>query len=200
MYCDDGENIWRYWQAGAREWWEDRPGSTDVPTIVTLDPLTWGDYVGSTYSRSNARVVQREYTGLYESGILDTYYAGAGSEITYIDVPALLDATDEEWEQVAELCDTLAHTEDEYPLIDEEDHSELEWELFEEAWDDYLRRDYSRESDLSEDQVQEAFEYATREGFLDDYPYSETATGSVIWHSFERWLPDYCPVALRSID
>lgn len=97
------------------------------PTHVDIAYTVWGDYCGSTAERSNHRSLLRDWPDVF----VDTY-GGFGS--SGLALP--LDATIGEC-----VLDALAGLLD-YPLYDEEDHSELESDLESEDWKSWGRRDW----------------------------------------------------------
>lgn len=135
----------------------------EVPVTV------WGDYVGSTVQRSNWRSLMRDYP--------DTFcdiYGGYFSH--YLAIPKD-DVTED-------LMDIFEKLEEFYPLYDEEDHSALEYELAEEAWDQWLKADVLRDldgfdvvvNDSEIETVQQLFYELT---YMQDYgPECEDATSA----------------------
>lgn len=109
-------------------------------------PVTaWGDYCGSTVERSNYRVLTEDY-GEYVIEVLGGYNS------QYIAVPASLETRNPDvWNELVEMARGL----DNYPLINEEDHSLLEMEIAEEAWDAYMEWETKRdlESRLPDDML-----------------------------------------------
>lgn len=98
-------------------------------THVTIPFTTWGDYVGSTVERSNHRSIL--------DGFADQVIDLAGDySSSMLVIP--LDGT-----IPTELANVIVALYD-YPLVNEDDHSQLEFELGEEAWDDYGRSDLRR--------------------------------------------------------
>lgn len=108
---------------------------TDKKALYLLpSELSGGDYCSSgTVNVSNHRV----FLKLYEKveGVYDVYSGYGGYAVAIrLDV---LDSNPE----IKEALDGLEG----YPVIDEEDLSQLEWDKSKEAWDDWVRRDAVRE-------------------------------------------------------
>lgn len=109
----------------------------DVPETAWSD----NDAYGCTVSRSNERSLTRDYPNVF------TYQADADNGLA---VPVFIDTDDyadepnnphvnpETAESLAEAFVALA---EEYPLYDEMDHSGLEMNLADEAWDAYIEWD-----------------------------------------------------------
>jgi hypothetical protein len=113
--------------------WED--SSPQQATHVLINYTGWSDYSGSTVERSNYRSLLRDYPDTFT----DVYGGHSTSELM---LSVRWTAPDD---GRASLLDDLRALAD-YPLYDEEDHSMLEMELADEAWDAYL--DYDVRSDL----------------------------------------------------
>jgi hypothetical protein len=93
--------------------------------------FTWGDYCGSSVEASNYRV----FLDLYgkEPGVLSVY-GGYDSHAIAL-TPDCINP---------EIWDTLAGLQD-YPLISEDDHSALEGEWEDDAWEQYVGQDFRAE-------------------------------------------------------
>lgn len=108
--------------------WEDATPQT--ATHVLLRHTAWSDYSGSTVERSNHRSLLQDYPETFTD-----IYGGHGTSQLMLAVgwTAPGDGRDGLLDEIAALAD--------YPLYDEEDHSALEMELADEAWDSYLYSD-----------------------------------------------------------
>lgn len=110
----------------------------DEPTDYIEVPYTTGsDYSGDSVTVANYRAIwedHKEMPGLYQ------IYGGHGTYGLVIrrDV---LESDTENGETMREIIEKL----NDYPLYDEEMHSEVEHEAENEAWDDWAKRDYRRE-------------------------------------------------------
>lgn len=103
-----------------------------TPDLFEMPVTLWGDYCGSDCGRSNYRSLVRDYP--------DTFVFGSDSMgASFLLVPGKVSL--ELAEELAEIGSGLA---EQYPLYDEEDHSMLEMELAEEAWDAWVRSDLTR--------------------------------------------------------
>lgn len=115
-----------------------RAGDNRPAEFFSLSSVTvWGDYVGSDRNRSNCRSLERDYPETFVS-VRDAM----GAEWLALPVSSLLAM---EGDDAESLCRLLSGLADEYPLYDEEDHSVLEMELADEAWDAWVRFDLTRE-------------------------------------------------------
>jgi hypothetical protein len=96
--------------------------------FLEIRGTAWGDYTGSTYDRSNARSLRRDF-----GDHVITLRADFGFEVLLVrigvEIPAGL------YEAIVELR--------EYPLYDESDLSELESELEREDWESWGRSDWT---------------------------------------------------------
>lgn len=97
-----------------------------VPELLDDDCRWPGGYDAPSIIRSNARVFRDEYASELERADGDA--DGIALDVRYI---------------TPEMLETLAALES-YPLISEDDHSELELELQDEAWESYVRDDWRR--------------------------------------------------------
>jgi hypothetical protein len=110
--------------------WEQ--ASPQQATHVLINYTGWSDYSGSTVERSNYRSLLRDYPETFTD-----VYGDHGTAQLLLSV---------RWtppdDGRAGLLDDIRALAD-YPLYDEEDHSALEMELADEAWDAYLSSDVS---------------------------------------------------------
>lgn len=128
-----------------------RPGV--APTHFEVPVTLWGDYVGSGVERSNHRSLLRDYPETFVD-----VYGDYSSHYLVIPVANL----------TQELVDTFTGLRYEYPLYDESDHSELEMELADEAWDAYVKWDLPRalrEAGVSDEVLDEISDEDLRERF-----------------------------------
>ncbi len=152
------------------------------PTHVQVPCTTWGDYVGSAVERSNHRSILTEY-GTGDDMLIVKDVRGDYSSHSL--VMALDDRIP------ASLAEQLTKLADEYPLWDEDDHSQLEMELESEMWDAYVYADLRREMP---DNLTDAFD-ETPESTLADWfwewnssfgeTYCEDAV-SASWGNFDK--------------
>lgn len=146
-----------------------RDSSSSSSYDMWIRDTMWSDYSGSTYTRSNARCLARDYEGIVtERGTGSAYgYTGA-----YISASVLNDAwaigvydIAERVMAVLDIIDGLA----DYPVYSEEDMSALEGEILAEDWESWGKRDFEHELnrlaghpdeeiELTEEQAQKAFE------------------------------------------
>lgn len=104
------------------------------------DNAVWSgsDYSGSTYYKSNQRRLVEDYPQF----LTDETYHYDGYGLNLIVSEFLKPENREDAVHLAEILNTLA---DDYPVYDENDHSELEEELAVEGWDGWLRSDLKSE-------------------------------------------------------
>lgn len=95
----------------------------------------YSDYSGSTVEKSNNDCFQEEY------GEEEWVHPVYGGHTTLIGLTGLLNCPEDTFEEVIGILEGL----EDYPLIDEEHHSQLENELVNEAWDNWGEHDFTRE-------------------------------------------------------
>lgn len=132
---EPGVDTWTY-----GDWMDAQPFVTRETATHILVPYTsYSDYSGSTVEASNHRSLLRDYA--------DTFVDVHGG----YDTRALLLPVD--WTPPGDgsdgLLDALESLSD-YPLYDEEDHSALEDELAQDAWEQYLSYDVNSALDDSD--------------------------------------------------
>lgn len=114
------------------DWVESRGGYFPFPSYVPLtiiEAATGSDYSGSLVERSNFEVLQRDYPWLVE------IHGGHGTfGLGY------LGKRENQNEALLEAIDALS----DYPILDDDHHSSLEWNTAAEAWDSYGRDDFKR--------------------------------------------------------
>ena len=102
----------------------------EIPTYFSLDYFVYGDYTGDLVNKANHEAMEEI---LNKEGI--EYEVDQEAYSTY---SLLIPFSALENETVKETLEGLQ----DYPLIDEEKHSELEEELRQESWDSYGRQDF----------------------------------------------------------
>lgn len=121
----------------------------DGPYFIMPDIMTYGDYGGSLVEKANNVWMRENWMGESvrdDSDPVDEpltphvhgVYGGHGSDAIAINVT---DICDECATELAEILESL----DDYPLLDEELHSELEYEAQNEAWESWVAWDFARE-------------------------------------------------------
>jgi len=100
-----------------------------VSLLWLSDHCLSGDYCGAPHTASNARVLLKEFSGPELREVRGDY----GSQSVAIDPRYLSE----------DLLENLQSLEN-YPVLDEDALGELEMELQGEAWENYLRSDFSR--------------------------------------------------------
>jgi hypothetical protein len=115
--------------------------------------VTWGDYAGDTVARSNYEFFMETYG---ENPLVYDIIGGYNLHSIVCHVDILKD------EQISELLEGLEN----YPLMNEESHSELESTLESESWDGWIKSDLKRVLDESEI----------------DYPEDDSELESLFWH------------------
>jgi hypothetical protein len=104
-------------------------------TVVYEMPYCmYSDYSGSTVERSNTEYMLRNFKR--EQGIIEVY-GGYGTRGIMLTSSAL------ELEEVQEIIEGL----DNYPVISEDDMSQLEIEIEAESWDSWIKYDLTRALD-----------------------------------------------------
>jgi len=109
--------------------WAGRP-------LALIKCTEFSDYSGGSVQRSNYRVILGDIEHR-RPGIEQIFGSHGYQALAYDATLGPIPADDE-------LCEMLDGVND-YALIDDDDHSELESELEAEAWDDYGREDFKRE-------------------------------------------------------
>lgn len=109
----------------------------DHAEFVEFPYTTWGDYVGGTVERSNYNSLLRDFpdTFIHITG-------GYFSHTLYLPMPYGPNGQ--------ALVEIMAGLEN-YPLYDEEDHSQLEMDIAWDAWEQYLKADIVREWEIDTD-------------------------------------------------
>jgi len=107
------------------------PGSmvpSHRPTFYRFPYTLWGDYIGDAVQRSNHRSILADFPDIFSDFV---GFPGAHELI--------LPAEGIDADTLDELIRIGQHIRDDYPLYSDEDHSNLEMELADEAWDAYSR-------------------------------------------------------------
>lgn len=165
----------------------DRPtfykGALTVDVLETATHLevyctTWGDYVGDDLQRSNHRSLLRDFPDTF----VDVDWGSYDTHSLAMDLDQEIDHED-----LLYVVDILRKLADDYPLYDEEDHSELESELEESDWESHGAYDLRRElqevlgdddAELADNVTEEALRDAwleSRERGSGDEWFAETA-------------------------
>jgi hypothetical protein len=150
----------------------------------------WSDYSGSTYTRSNARCLARDYPEVVDARGSGSAYSATGA---YISKSVLNDAwavgvydIAERVLAVLDIIDGLS----EYPVYDEEDMSALEGEILREDFDSWGRRDMEHELNKRANWPDTEIEINDERGFEAFYRAAEgsgfTATSSEVRDHAER--------------
>ena len=116
--------------------------------LMFVPYTTYSDYSGDTVDRSNCDVFMERYGN--NPNVWEVY-GGYRTRAMVIHRRVYDDPQTEEEEEIKECIDGLS----DYPLIDEEYHSNLEFEMEGEAWNDYGRHDLRRalkEADIYTDE------------------------------------------------
>jgi hypothetical protein len=125
--------------------WDELKDSDELtPDVYILIEYTRGsDYSGSLVEISNRKALEElcQAAGLEDGeGYID-YYGGYGTRELAIKVQALCGADDNGF--LVAIVEAIEGLED-YPLLDEDLHSQLEMESQNEAWESDIRRDFQR--------------------------------------------------------
>jgi hypothetical protein len=137
---DDGSAGWGQFDKG-----QGIPNVIDDECYLIPNFLSGGDYANSTLVEvSNHKLFLERYGSI--RGVIDVS-GSHGSFAVAINLAVVSPAEDELWADLLELKD--------YPVLDEEHHSNMEFEAQEEAWVNWGRKDFIREIkksfDLSEE-------------------------------------------------
>ena len=158
-----------------------KPDPADA-RYVEIPQTAWGDYVGASWTRSNARSIRRDYPD-------DVVTVAGDHSFETLVVPADAVIPARLFEAIVARVDSA--------FYDESDWSQLEYDLEQEQWEDSGRdqfrdeiRDLARHDDEDDDVpelddafVDELFRDQWRNGAVEFV--CETATGGV-WHGFDR--------------
>jgi hypothetical protein len=139
---------------------------TDSSGDFWIRDCGWSDYSGSTYTRSNARVLAEEYAPIVTASGYAHGWTGAYISRSVLNDGPCVDFPDicERVTAVLDIIDGLA----EYPVYSEDDMSALEQEILAEDWESWGRRDFEHELnraaghpdpeiELSDEQAERAF-------------------------------------------
>lgn len=116
----------------------------DTPVIIIPGTYTDGTGYNELSSVSNARVIHESYGN--NPWLVEVTYAFAGTE--YALAPELVDADDSEDVRLFEDALTAIKSLADYPVLDDSDWSDLEYETIEAAWGEYLADDVFRDLDV----------------------------------------------------
>lgn len=196
---------------------EDRPNGYCIPgyslsegrkTFVTFPYLAYGDYLGGTVERSNVEYFEEEFDELFSAGIFSIRNEGFNSRSVVlwpdVEVPEDLALS------MGEATEAILALED-YPLMSEDHHSELETTLETEAMPDILED--LKESILSSiDEVQDGDYYYLIEELPDDVwealylelmqrtnTYPEFETGCSVYVDVERLAAGFFPALISEV-
>jgi len=162
------------------------------------------DYSGSTVEKANAKVFEETY-GSEEW--VHSVYGGHSTYAVAVGLTGLLTCADDTFEAICEALEGLA----DYPLLDEEAHSALEMELSDEAWDSWVKGNFTRALDKAfednaefewpddstlrkffEDKREEANEYWFNEGYGPDmYVRIDEIVKGITFDDVEKWAIRY---------
>lgn len=177
----------------------------DSEEIYFYVPCASGsDYSGSTVEKSNAKVFEETYG---ENEWVHSVYGGHNTYAVAVGLTGLLGCDEDTFDAICEALEGLA----DYPLLDEEAHSELEMELSDEAWDSWAKGDFIRalekafEDDAEfewpddstlrkffEDKREEANEYWWCEGYGPDmYVRVDKVVEGITFDDLEKWAVRY---------
>ncbi|UZJ23700.1 hypothetical protein RHODO2019_10820 [Rhodococcus antarcticus] len=101
------------------------------PLYLQVRDTSWGDYAGSSYTRSNNRRLLEDFPEVFVE-MTESY------DYSVLLVPATLEIPEH-------LADALRSIADDYPVYDESDLSDLESDLEREDWESYGRADLRAE-------------------------------------------------------
>jgi hypothetical protein len=121
------EDVRRYGQ-----WREARNGRYLLPAL-----LSGSDYSGSLVERAN----YQKFSDEYKSGLNEWWVYTPGGHGTYGILIDMQGVPDDVSTEVAEFLNGL----NDYPLADEELHSEMKMEAQEEAWKSWAERDFAKD-------------------------------------------------------
>ena len=161
------------------EWWVGVARTGVQATHITVQGTTWGEYCGTTYTRSNARSLVRDFP--------DTFVTVTGdysSEFLVLPLDAYIP------EHLAEALVELA---DQYPVYDESDMSELEFEIESECWELYGRSDFLSEVNNALPEDSEVDVYSLTDSEVDDWVAQAKQDDIVGCPEFEGAVSCYWP-------
>ena len=140
---------------------------TEDETGWDLPNASFGDYSGGTVERANSR----SFKELFGDAI-ELEQGGHSSVTTWISTTSIQDMSDEKFEELKKVIESL----DNYPVIDDLTLSEVELELENEAWEGWIEADFLKElhSWFSEEMDAHVEAYPQHEGIaelLDEHVY-----------------------------
>ena len=117
-------------ESEAAQWVRDNFEWEPYPSLWVPKFASWSDYSGSYVDRANGKALIRDHGDLFEEG-----HGGHGTVWVGIAEDKRLAMTDEQWEAIKDIIDGLEN----YPIIDDDLHSEMEMEAKYEYWEEYGR-------------------------------------------------------------
>lgn len=128
-------------------YFDNTPNAIPNPVPVVIIPGTYTDGTGynSAVNLANRAVIEEDYDDLLVA-LLEVTFALGGSEYSYrLDVIAELHNEDASTPAAGKVVVDMIRSLEDYPVLDEHRLSDIEAEIIERAWDDYLVSDTKRE-------------------------------------------------------
>lgn len=144
------------------KWHDDKKGNLFIPAL-----LSGSDYSGSLVEKSNNKAFQEEFA----SGDREWWTDAPGGHGTFAIVIDMDKVPDDISDDVAEFFQKL----EDYPLADEDLHSQMEHEAENEAWENWAKADFKKalerrfdidldEEKIPEDKIYEVYHQAMDKG------------------------------------
>lgn len=180
------------------------------PNVLFAVPYTgYSDYSGGTVEMSNFRGILEDWEGDGGDWLREAY-GGYGTrelfwspELMYrwaTELELTPDQREDRFYKVSEWYDLLDGLQD-YPLMDEQDFSDLEFQLEQESWEDWVEWDVTRklanlapeleDIDWEDSELERLFHQAAEQA--NEYAIHETG-GTVYW-DLDRIMPKLVPLA-----
>lgn len=175
------------------EWVKDNLEWDESMELWCIPYTGFSDYSGGTVERSNSAVLDEKFE------FVSTVHGGYGSVWTGISEENLNLGSDDDWEEFTGMVDGLEG----YPLIDEEHHSNMEMELQNEAWNDWVRSDLKKEAVRKSNDPLMKFTYAKMTDAEWDavrYELESHGDGRFEWHDEHGSMHVSVDRAYQSID
>lgn len=169
-----------------------------MPDLIRVPVTTWGDYAGDSVQRSNCEALFEDFPQFF-------IMTSGGWDSHYLLLPTYWEPSPEDENPEGSLdnvLDIIKGISEDYPLYDEQHHSNLEVEAATEAWGQFLyadmRNQMSRKHGVDSDVFEAVDETKLQNAWWDldrlqdSSPYLEDAV-NVVFPYFDQMVADLVP-------